>query len=84
MEITAVVIDEERTFADALAIRLNAEEDLSVVAVAQPTATTMGRTPNTTAGRGSHRIHAVVQGDLGAAAFDAGDHARAIRRSQPG
>ena len=42
MEITAVVIDEERTFADALAIRLNAEDDLSVVAVAQPTATTMG------------------------------------------
>ncbi len=42
MEITAVVIDEERAFADALAIRLNAEEDLSVVAVAQPTATTMG------------------------------------------
>ena len=42
MQITAVVIDEERTFADALAIRLNAEEDLSVVAVAQPTATTMG------------------------------------------
>ena len=41
-EITAVVIDQERTFADALAIRLNAEEDLSVVAVAQPTATTMG------------------------------------------
>jgi DNA-binding NarL/FixJ family response regulator len=42
MEITAVVVDEERTFADALAIRLNAEKDLSVVAVAQPTATTMG------------------------------------------
>ena len=42
MEITAVIIDAERTFADALAIRLNAEEDLSVVAVAQPTATTMG------------------------------------------
>lgn len=42
MEITAVVIDQERTFADALAIRLNAEEDLSVVAVAQATATTMG------------------------------------------
>jgi DNA-binding NarL/FixJ family response regulator len=42
MEITAVVVDGERTFADALAIRLNAEEDLSVVAVAQPTATTMG------------------------------------------
>ena len=41
-EITAVVIDGERTFADALAIRLNVEEDLSVVAVAQPTATTMG------------------------------------------
>src|SRR6266704_3854582 len=42
MEITAVVIDEERTFADALAIRLNAEEALSAVAAAQPTATTMG------------------------------------------
>ena len=42
MEISAVIIDEERTFADALAIRLNAEEDLSVVAVTQPTATTMG------------------------------------------
>lgn len=42
MQIKGVVIDEERTFADALAIRLNAEEDLSVVAVAQPTATTMG------------------------------------------
>jgi DNA-binding NarL/FixJ family response regulator len=42
MEISAVIIDEERTFADALAIRLNAEEDLSVMAVAQPTATTMG------------------------------------------
>ena len=42
MEISAVIIDEERTFADALAIRLNAEEDLSVTAVAQPTATTMG------------------------------------------
>ena len=42
MDITAVIIDEERTFADALAIRLNAEEDLSVVAVTQPTATTMG------------------------------------------
>ena len=40
--ITAVVLDEERTFADALAIRLNAENDMSVVAVAQPTATTMG------------------------------------------
>jgi two-component system NarL family response regulator len=42
MEITAVIIDAQRTFADALAIRLNAEEDLSVVAVAQQTATTMG------------------------------------------
>jgi DNA-binding NarL/FixJ family response regulator len=40
MEITAVVIiDEERTFADALAIRLDAEEDIKVVAVAQPTVT---------------------------------------------
>jgi DNA-binding NarL/FixJ family response regulator len=42
MEISAVIIDEERTFADALAIRLNAEEDLSVTAVAPPTAATMG------------------------------------------
>ena len=42
MEISAVIIDEERTFADALAIRLNAEEDLKVTAIAQPTATTMG------------------------------------------
>lgn len=42
MAITAVVIDGERTFADALTIRLNAEDDLSVVAVAQRTATTMG------------------------------------------
>jgi DNA-binding NarL/FixJ family response regulator len=42
MAITAVVIDQERTFADALTIRLNAEDDLSVVAVAQRTATTMG------------------------------------------
>jgi DNA-binding NarL/FixJ family response regulator len=42
MEITAVVIDEERTFADALAIRLNVEEDIKVVAVAQPNTTTMG------------------------------------------
>jgi DNA-binding NarL/FixJ family response regulator len=42
MEITAVVIDEERTFADALTIRLNAEEDIKVVAVAQPTATNVG------------------------------------------
>jgi DNA-binding NarL/FixJ family response regulator len=40
MEITAVVIiDEERTFADALAIRLDAEEDIKVVAVTQPTVT---------------------------------------------
>src|SRR6266566_542965 len=42
MEISAVIIDEERTFADALAIRLNTEDDLSVIAVAQPTVTTMG------------------------------------------
>ena len=42
MEISAVIIDGERTFADALAIRLNAEEDLSAVAVARQTATTMG------------------------------------------
>ena len=42
MAITAVIIDRERTFADALAIRLNVEEDLSAVAVAEPTATAMG------------------------------------------
>jgi DNA-binding NarL/FixJ family response regulator len=37
--ISAVVIDEEYTFADALAIRLNAEEDITVAAVPWPTAT---------------------------------------------
>jgi DNA-binding NarL/FixJ family response regulator len=42
VEISAVIIDGERTFADALAIRLNAEEDLSAVAVARQTATAMG------------------------------------------
>ena len=42
VKITAVVIDEERTFADALAIRLDAEEDIKVVAVAHRTATSMG------------------------------------------
>jgi DNA-binding NarL/FixJ family response regulator len=34
--ITVAIIDEERTFADALAIRLDAEEDIEVVAVAKP------------------------------------------------
>lgn len=49
MGITAVVIDQERTFADALAIRLNAEADLEAVvstrpaALTQPTAATAGR-----------------------------------------
>ena len=38
MGITAVVIDQERTFADALAIRLNAEADLQAVAVPRPAA----------------------------------------------
>src|SRR5437763_12237368 len=42
MRITAVVVDEERTFADALAIRLNAEEDIEVIAAAQPTTATVG------------------------------------------
>jgi DNA-binding NarL/FixJ family response regulator len=42
MEITAVVIDEEHTFADALAIRLNAEEDIKVAAVSQLTAERVG------------------------------------------
>jgi DNA-binding NarL/FixJ family response regulator len=42
MEITVVIIDGERTFADALAIRLNAEEDIKVVAVAQPAAMNAG------------------------------------------
>ena len=43
MGITAVVIDQERTFADALAIRLNAEADLEVVAMTAPAATTACR-----------------------------------------
>jgi DNA-binding NarL/FixJ family response regulator len=43
MGITAVVIDQERTFADALAIRLNAEADLEAVAVTRPAAATAGR-----------------------------------------
>jgi DNA-binding NarL/FixJ family response regulator len=42
MEITAVVIDEECTFADALAIRLNAEDDINVAAVSQLTAERAG------------------------------------------
>jgi len=42
MEITVVVIDEERTFADALAIRLNAEEDIEVAAVSQLTVGRVG------------------------------------------
>jgi DNA-binding NarL/FixJ family response regulator len=36
--ITTVIIDQERTFGDALAILLDAEKDFTVVAVAQPTA----------------------------------------------
>jgi DNA-binding NarL/FixJ family response regulator len=43
MGITAVVIDQERTFADALAIRLNAEADLEVAAMTAPAATTACR-----------------------------------------
>lgn len=42
MEITAVVIDEERTFADALAIRLSAEGDIEVAAISQLTAGGVG------------------------------------------
>jgi DNA-binding NarL/FixJ family response regulator len=42
MAITTVVIDEERTFADALAIRLNAEEDIEVAAISQLTAGGVG------------------------------------------
>ena len=38
MGITTVIIDEQRMFAGALAIRLGAEDDIKVVAVAQPTA----------------------------------------------
>jgi DNA-binding NarL/FixJ family response regulator len=38
MAITTVVIDEERTFADALAVRLNAEADIQVAATSQLTA----------------------------------------------
>lgn len=39
MAITVVIIDQERTFGDALAVLLNAEEEFRVAAVAQPTAT---------------------------------------------
>jgi DNA-binding NarL/FixJ family response regulator len=42
MEITAVVVDEEYTFADALAIRLNAEDDITASAVAWPAAPSAG------------------------------------------
>ncbi len=77
MEITAVVVDEQRTFADALAIRLNAEEDLSVVAVAQPTATTMGwHADIILLDVDLTGSIAVVQGDVGSAACDPGDHAQ--------
>jgi DNA-binding NarL/FixJ family response regulator len=37
--ITVVIIDQERTFGDALAILLNAQKDFAVVAVSEPTAT---------------------------------------------
>lgn len=43
MGITAVVIDKERTFADALAIRLNAEADVEAVAATRPAAANTGR-----------------------------------------
>lgn len=38
MTITAVIIDQERTFGDALAILLDSEKDFTVAAVAQPDA----------------------------------------------
>jgi DNA-binding NarL/FixJ family response regulator len=41
MTITAVIIDQERTFGDALAILLNAEKDFTVASVAQPSAVNM-------------------------------------------
>ena len=41
METTAVIIDHEYTFADALAIRLNTEEGLTAAAVAWPPATSV-------------------------------------------
>lgn len=50
MEITAVIIDEEYTFADALAIRLNAEEDITVAVVAWPPATSVGYLAGTSVG----------------------------------
>ncbi|HLI41136.1 MAG TPA: response regulator transcription factor [Streptosporangiaceae bacterium] len=40
--IAAVIIDQERTFADALAMRLNAEDDIQVVTVAHPSAAQPG------------------------------------------
>jgi DNA-binding NarL/FixJ family response regulator len=54
MAITTVVIDEERTFADALAIRLNAEEDIEVAAISQLTA----------GGVGWHADVVLLDGDL--------------------
>jgi DNA-binding NarL/FixJ family response regulator len=46
VEITAVVLDEECTFADALAIRLNVEEDIKVAAVSQLTVGRVGWHPD--------------------------------------
>lgn len=42
MTIKVVIIDEEHTLADALAIRLNVEQDIEVVAVSQLTPASMG------------------------------------------
>jgi DNA-binding NarL/FixJ family response regulator len=42
MQIATVVIDEEYTFADTLAIRLNAEDDITAAAVAWPAAPSVG------------------------------------------
>ena len=42
MEITVVVIDDEYTFADALAIRLNGEEDIRITAAAWPAVPSVG------------------------------------------
>ena len=73
MEITAVVIDGERTFADALAIRLNVEEDIKVVAVAQPNTTTTGLSRRHHLARRRPRwVHSVLPGRL------------RVRRMKPG
>lgn len=64
MEIKVLIVDQERTFADALALRLEDEEDIKVVGAVQ--VTTPG--PWLIAGKSADVI--VVDGDLPGAAAD--------------